>query len=692
MSAQPKSFELNGGLDQETPALTVPPGRAIAALNHESVHRGYQRTEGYERFDGRAAPSSARLFIATFAAGAIELEEGQAVTGLSSGATARVLADATLTAGAWNGTGAGTAPLHQVSGSFTPGEALRVGGVTHATLTSIRESNGVDQGALVPVERDHLLAARNYLRAFIQPVPGSGPVRGVLWYKGKIHAWRDNAGATAAILHQSSAGGWTQPNLGREVRYKEGTSEIVEGNVVTGAISGATGTVRSIVRDGETDWCRDAAGVMILDASVGDFIANEVIRVAGVDKAKTAAASGMVAFPPGGRYDFTIHNFYATLGFERVYGANGVGRAFEYDGEDVIIPISTGMPEDKPFFADAHKQHLFLTYPKGSLQHSDLGEPRSFTALFGAAELGAGHEITNVIGNAGSSLLISTTDSLMMLTGNDSSDWSLDPLTDDNTGAMKYTAQRIGQIVYLDARGIRSVASTQTWGNFKVGTFTRLIDTTLKAKRAAGIQPVASCVVKAKDQYLLFFSDGSGISIYFGRKNPEPMLFEYPFVVSCLHVAEVDGEERVFVGATDGFVYEVNKGTSFDGDTVPAFIQLAFGHQGATQTFKRYPKAIFNMVAGPEAEVSVSPIFDYDRGYQPLKLEELLAFDGGGSMWGDMQTADFVWSAPTDAEATAYLQGMGKSMSLVMFSNSAFMRSYIAQSATIFLSPRGNAR
>lgn len=692
MSAQPKSFALTGGLDQETPALTLPPGRAIAALNYESVHQGYQQTQGYERFDGRSAPSSARLFMATFIAGITELEEGETVTGLTSGATARVLDDATLTSGAWNGTGAGSVPLHLVTGAFQPGEALRVGGVTYATLGTARESTGIVAGVVVPEERDYLIEARDYLRALIQPVPGSGPVRGVIWYGGKLHAWRDNGGGTAGILHQSGAGGWTQPNLGRVVTYKEGDNEIVVGNVVVGATSGATGTVRSIVRDAETDWCRDAAGTMILDASLGDFVANEVIRVAGVDKAKAAGASTPMTFPPGGRYDFTIHNFYATLGFERIYGANGVGQAFEYDGDDVVIPISTGMPDDRPYFADAYKKHLFLTFEKGSLQHSDLGEPRAFTALFGAAELGAGHEITNVIGNAGSSLLVTTTDSLLILSGNDSSDWSFEPLSDNDAGAIRYTAQRIGQIIYLDLRGIRSVASTQTWGNFKTATYTRLIDTTLEAKRSAGIVPVASCVVKAKDQYLLFFSDGTGISIYFGRKAPEPFLFEYPFVAHCLHVAEIEGKERVFVGATDGYVYEINKGTSFDGEEVPAFLQLAFGNQGAPQTFKRYPKVLIDMVAGPEAEISVAAVFDYDRGYQPLRMEDLLAFEGGGAMWGDTQAADFVWTAPTVAQATAWLPGMGKSMSLVLFSRSVFMRSCIAQVATVYVAPRGNAR
>ena len=51
---------MEGGLDLETPSLTVRPGRMLACKNYEvNTLGGYTRIEGYERFDGRLQPSDA---------------------------------------------------------------------------------------------------------------------------------------------------------------------------------------------------------------------------------------------------------------------------------------------------------------------------------------------------------------------------------------------------------------------------------------------------------------------------------------------------------------------------------------------------------------------------------------------------------------------------------------------------------
>ncbi len=134
MTARPLYYPLTGGLDQESAPIAIPPGRAIAVLNHESVSRGYQRTQGFERIDGRAKPSEATYSIATFTAAITTFATGQTVTGLVSGATARVLATPVLTSGAYNGTGVGYVALHLITGTFVTGEAMRVAGVTKATL------------------------------------------------------------------------------------------------------------------------------------------------------------------------------------------------------------------------------------------------------------------------------------------------------------------------------------------------------------------------------------------------------------------------------------------------------------------------------------------------------------------------------------------------------------------------------
>lgn len=691
MTSQPQYYPLLGGLDQESAAISVPPGRAIGVLNHEAVSKGYGRTQGYERFDGQPAPSETIFWTGTYDEGENALAVGDLVNGQTSGATGRIIGF-TLESGSWaGGDAAGTFAIDILTGAFTPGENLREVTTKKAEIVTAPAISDKNDSANALIWWQQAVDNR---RNEIEKPPGEGPCRGVLWYEGVLYSWRDNVGATQCDLWKSSGAGWVAVDLGNRVRFiNGGPYEIVAGNVITGSVSGATATVRYVAVDAETYFDQGtAAGELILDGITGTFQLDEALNV-GVNLFVTTLSSlpAAVTFPAGGRYEMIVHNFYGATGFERAYGVNGVGSSFEFDGDSAIM-ISTGMPDDKPFLIAAHKKHLFLGFPKGSLQNSALGEPRNFTALLGAAEIGMGQELTNLAPNTAATLLVTTDSSVAVLSGNDSSDFLLETLSDE-AGARQYTAQRIGNVVYMDERGIRSVAATQSYGNFRLGTYTSLIQATLENKRNLGVQPVASMVVKGKDQYLILFDDGSGISIYMGRKNPEAMLFQYPFVMtSAPFIAQIDGRERIFVGADDGFVYELNVGPSFDGEEIEAYLQLPFGHQGAPRLLKRYHKALIECVCGPDTRIAVVAQFDYAAGYQPYAHGDVFGVRGAGGIWGISNWTEFYWSAPTVAQAEAYLQGVGENMSLVVFSKSKSMEGYILQGVTVMFSARGQKR
>jgi hypothetical protein len=694
MTRQQQFFPLRGGLDQETPAISIPPGRIIGVQNHEATPRGYQRTEGFERFDGHAAPSAANFYTLTFTQGNAEFLEGDTITGLVSGATCRVLADALLESGSYGGADAtGTVAVHLVVGTFVAAEQLQVAAVTRAHLNT---------APVLGDWRDRLealawlVAAQTYARNFITQVPGSGSIRGLVFYGGKLNAWRDNAAASAGVLYHSSAAGWTATDLGTQLFFNlAGPYELKAGDTISGDQSAATATVRYVGVDTGDFATSDAAGVLILDNVVGTFGDETISANAAQAAIATTTDVSAVAFPPGGRYEFEIFNFYATDTFERCYGANGVSKAFDFDGDSVAF-ITTGMESvgltDTPKSVHEHKSHLFLTFEQGSLQHSSLGSPRDFSGVLGAAELGLGHDITNVVPNTSAVMLIFTDTTVSQLTGNDSSDWLLEPIAEKDAGAKAHTAQKIGDVIYLDNRGIRNAASTATFANFRLGTYTDLINKELARKRLAGINPVASCVIKSKDQYLLFFDDGSGISLWFGSKKPEAMLFEYPFTVSCVHVAEVDSEERCWVGTEDGWVFELNKGTSFDGDIIEAYLQLPFNHSGSPRLLKRYHKLELELSGEAGTQLGLITQFNGGDGEQPLAQEDDLTLEGGGGIWNIATWAEFVWSAPLVGRAEYWVDGMGVDMGPIFVSRQSEVESYTLSGVTAVYSPRGAKR
>lgn len=592
MTAQPKYIPFQGGLDQESPAIAIPPGRLLAVQNYEAAPSGYRRTQGYERFDGRPSPAAA----------------------------------------------------------------------TGATATA--------------------------RRAAITVVPGSGAVRGVLWYEGNLYAWRDNVGATAGVVHKSSSTGWGAVNIASVMTFADGGPYVIQdGDTITGATSGATAVVRTVASQADTSWeFGEAAGTLVLQSITGTFQADEQLNV-GVNSFVATAVTipTSMSFPPGGRYEFVIANFYGATGFQRAYGVNGVGNAFEFDGASAIS-IQTGMPDDRPFLIAEHKKHLFLGFPKGSLQNSALGEPRSFAATLGAAEIGFGKEITNIIGGTADSLIITTEGSFHALTGNDSSDFAKADIS-LNSGGFLHTAQNVGSVIYMDKSGIRSASTTQAYGGFKLGSYTSLIQKTIDAKIEVGVDPVASMVVKSKDQYLLFFDDGTGISLYFGRKAPEAMLFSYPFTVTCAHIG-IDGKkERLFVGASNGFVYELNVGTSFDGANISSWAQVTLGHQGAPRVEKRYHHLIFEQDGGPNIDYIVHPEFDRSNGNQPLSDDVVAAMGGGAGIYTG---TDF--TGPGGSQAEAYIDGAGSDLNILLVCDHSDVDDHTIQGVTVMFSPRGARR
>jgi hypothetical protein len=353
-------YAFQGGLDQTSSSLAIPATRCIAALNYEPTVTGYQRHQGYERCDGRL-PSETDYWVLPFIDGQTQLRSGETVTGSVSGATGRLVLDPENLTGSWgDGTASGTLILVAVTGTFDPTEALKVVGSVCAVCDGLAAVNG----ASTPEnEARWVEAAQDWMRHLIQKVPGSGAVRGVLTYGGTLYAVRDNEAATKGRMFKATAAGWVEQAFGRLLRFKTGLAgpnvaqpPVSEGDQVIGQTSGAKAVVSRIVaRTGTwgavTSDADKAAGYLIVANQTGQFKAGEALKTATAAVATVDTGdSAEIVLPPGGRYAFKVKNFYGGSDLKRVYGVNGVGTGFEYDGGNVLVPIETGMPEgkDKP--------------------------------------------------------------------------------------------------------------------------------------------------------------------------------------------------------------------------------------------------------------------------------------------------------------------------------------------------------
>ena len=246
-SMRAKYFPLEGGENLTDPALSIPPGNLIFGRNYEvDPEGGYHRIDGFERYDGRIPkPSESKYYILDFQTGTTDMTDTTVITGATSGATAELVADAVVESGSFAGNDAvGYLVIALVTGTFQVGENIQVSASTTSVVQALANVSGATTDAL---DSTYAQAAEERARSKIGIVPGSGNMRGVWSYGGTIYAFRDNAGGTECKMYKSTTSGWTAVDLGQYIKYNLGLVEVAEGATLTGATSGATGTVRRVI-------------------------------------------------------------------------------------------------------------------------------------------------------------------------------------------------------------------------------------------------------------------------------------------------------------------------------------------------------------------------------------------------------------------------------------------------------------
>jgi hypothetical protein len=663
-------IRLNGGLDQVTPTLSLPPGVARRAANFEcSITGGYTRIAGYERFDGRPSPSSAtyNILVCTFT-GTVTV--GQTVTGSISAATGSVIAVTVA-----------SVVITRETGTFVINDVLNNGAGNVATITAVQ---GVSADGLTDATYQNL-AADNY-RADITAVPGTGSILGVAYYNGVCYAWR------LTSMYKSTASGWVAVTLGKELSFNTGTAAIVDGNTVTGATSGATGVVARVVLQSGTFAGGDAAGRLILSSSTGVFTSGENLTVAAAVKAIAGGAATQITLTTGGRYETVIANFGGGTANYKLYGCDGVNRAFEFDGT-TFVPIATGMAVDTPNHITFHKQHLFLSFG-ASVQFSGLGYPYQWTPLLGAGEIAMNAGVTNLLvlpgDQSSGALAIYTRSDTSVLYGTSSANFSLSTFN-SGTGAIAYTAQNMDQAYVLDDRGIISLGTSLNFGNFVPASLTMNIPKFIEQHRGLA---VGSTVNRDKGQYRVFFSDGTGL--YMTILNGQvlgSMPIQFGHNINCSVDSEAPSGGTVqFFGSTNGFVYQMDLGTSFDGDFIPANINLVYNSTKSPRILKRYRKAAVELSGDSYAEIQ----FGYDLGYRTAALTQpddaSYQNDLRSSYWDDMSWDNFVWDGSDISPSEIEVTGTAENMAIRVSTNSDLFEPFTVNNIIVHYTLRRGLR
>lgn len=741
-----------GGLDLASPVLSLKPGNALEAINYEpGLMGGYQRIDGFERFDGRPKPSAGTYWYLEGAiTGAVAV--GNVLTGATSGAAGRVVMVDLVQ---------GAICVTKLVGAFVKDEVVKVGAANVALLTVTPLLRGYRD---VKNDASALAAAADAYRADIGVVPGQGPVRGAWMHAGVVYAFRDAVGGATCAMYKSTAAGWSLVPLGRVFQIQQpskaattsggvvnwighgivagalvrlsGTipalgqantnyfvvnvtantfgvslnaggaaialgdvpagliilpqiQRINEGDTITGATSGASCIVRrAAVNVGA--WASFAATVTIATTGVtgAAFIPGELLKVGTAPVANVLTADKANSFLPGGRFEFVSYNFTGATATRRMYGCDGVNPAFEFDGT-VFLPIYTGMAPDNPKFIKAHKQKLWLAYG-GSVQHSGDGSPYTWTILAGADEIGLGDDITGMAVQPGDTLAIFARNSSYQLNGATNLTFSLLPISNE-VGALPYTVQTVGKTFMLDDRGIVVTDRTQVYGNFDQATISQPIQKLIDQIRATAI---GCAVYRNRNQYRLYSSDGSGIIATFGPDGLIGMTkLSYPIKPVCFACCEdSSGNDIVLFGADTGYVYQADVGSSFDGAPIEAQLRMPFNNISSPRLRKRFRKAMLEMSAAAYTAIRFQPEFSYgdpDIGTHRLQVGETT---GTGGYWDVNNWDEFFYDSRLVNTPEFSIEGTGLNMALLFYSNSTVDLGHNLQGMLIHYSIRRLAR
>lgn len=338
---------------------------------------------------------------------------------------------------------------------------------------------------------------------------------------------------------------------------------------------------------------------------------------------------------PAAKYESITKNFYASSGYDAIYGVSGAGPAFYYDGTNFarILTGLTGVLESPRHIAE-HQGHLVLGYYSGIVEWSNTDNVLTFNPTLGNKDAGGegfSEHIAGIKSLNGDALAIWTKSQLKMIQGQLDNPSSVYASTISPTsGGIEYTIQPMQSWMYADFHGVTSIGATQKYGDFEIGHISSPVTPFLSPRlqlssqfEGGNIGSINSILARNKSQYRLFFADGMALTTtflvdgeppqftiqkYFASDSTTPLTWDV--LLAC---AESTGRDHIYGATADGtgWVYELDRGNSFNGGAIPAYVTVAGNDLQAPYDRKMFYDVGVHGVAQDYATFTMSRSADY---------------------------------------------------------------------------------
>ena len=630
------AFEYRGGLVSNLSPLQQglqQPGSARILRNFEpSIEGGYKRILGYSKFD-----SSIVLGL-----GAPKVHGG------SQTGTSLVIGNLFDEPEAGD-----TFTISGVTGTYT----IAAGGVSYSsstkratlTLTTSLDSSPAD-------------------KADVTFTVNRGNTTGLAAWQTYAIAFRNNN------LYRSTGSGWTLINV---TQY--GTP-LVNGGSQTGGTLNIDG-LTSTPQIGDTFTIAGVDLIYTITATPTVTSGASALSIS-PNLASSPANDAAITFLTSNKTSTNKQRFtkYRIGTTQKIVGVDGTNYPFIYDNTSYVPLVSAPSDVEGASHVAFFKNHLF--FAKGDvLTFTAPYTDSDFSATNGAGSISVGTEITGLIAFR-EQLIIFSENKIERLVGNTLADFILQPITDNIGCVDSDTIKEVaGDIVFLGPDGIRSLSSTDKIGDFNLAIIAKTIQKQVTDLITTN-QTFSSVTIKSKSQYRLLGHNESITSenatgiLGTQLAGPEGTMFGWAelrgfkaFVADSNYNQQA---ETIIFANSDGYVYQMESGNSFDSANIQASFATPFVPLNDPQLRKTIYK--MHLYTDPSGSISIDANLKFDLDEVGVVQPDAITFSNTGTVAGIFgnTTSTYgtsVYGGRLKKQFTSQTIGSGFNVSIQFFSN-----------------------
>jgi hypothetical protein len=203
-------------------------------------------------------------------------------------------------------------------------------------------------------------------------------------------------------------------------------------------------------------------------------------------------------------------------------------------------------------------------------------------------------------------------------------------------------------------------------------------------------------VNRTKNQYRVLFSDGGVLmaTVINGKlAGFTKGLYLDPMYSAWSSFARTTQERLFCGGAISGFVYQMDKGTSFDGGVISAFLVFNWNSIKTPRVKKRFHRASIELQSPAYAALQ----FGYNLNYGNVETHQpgVVSYDSGLSaipLWDAFFWDAFFWDGNTLAPTNVRVSGSAQNIQYSISTGTNYIASFTINSIITHYSPRRGLR